>query len=112
MPTIKKLTVFTGNDEFNPLAGSQYEFLPFDALIQAAIRCDTGDVVVATMHSGTDLLLESSPVDEKALALPIVFPDDYDVQDVAAAGERIGLTLRETAGAAANVRTVVRITPL
>jgi hypothetical protein len=112
MPTVKRTSTLVANGVAFPLQGSQYEYLPFDALIQAAIRADTGDVAVATMFSGTDLLLEESPVDERALTEPIIFPDDYDIQDVAAAGERIGITIRETAGAAAVVRTVVRITPL
>lgn len=114
MPTIKRSTVLAANGVANPLQGSQYEYLPFDALIQAAIRVGATETAVATMFSGSDLLLEESPIDEKAATEPIVFPEDYDIQDVAAAGERIGLTVRETAGAVggATVRTVVRITPL
>ncbi len=64
------------------------------------------------MFSGSDLLLENAPLDEKAATLPITYPDDYDVVDVVQAGERIGLTIRETAGVATSVRTVLRITPV
>jgi hypothetical protein len=112
MPTIKRTTNLAANAAANPLAGSQYEYLPFDALIQAAVLADAGDAVQATFFSGTDVILEDSPLDTLAVATPIQFPEDYDIQDVAAQGERLGLTIREVAGAAAIVRTVVRITPL
>jgi len=113
VPTIKRTTTLGANGVAQPLTGSQYEYLPFDALIEAAIIANPGDVVEATMFSGSDVLLENAQVDEKPTTDPIRYPDDYDVQDVAAAGERVGITLREVAGAAGTiVRTVVRITPL
>lgn len=114
MPTIKRTSSLAANATANPLVGSQYEYLPFDALVQAAVRVGTAGAVRASMFSGTDVLLEDAEVDELAATTPIRFPDDYDIQDVAAAGERIGITLRETAGALGPtlVRTVVRITPL
>jgi hypothetical protein len=111
VPTIKRSNTLLAGVPVQPLVGSQYEYLPFDALVQIAIRQDPAGDATATAFSGTDLLLEDSPVDEKAAADPITFPEDYDVQDVAAAGERLGVTLRSAAGGAV-VRTVVRITPL
>jgi len=110
-PTIKQTAVMLTGTKATPLQGSQYEYLPFDALVQAAIRSDVSGVT-ATMFSGTDVLLEDSPVDILAAATPIQFPDDYDIQDVAAAGERIGITLRNGNVGTATVRVVVRITPL
>lgn len=112
MPTIKRRTDLAANGVANPLVGSQYEYLPFDALVEIAILADTGDQVSASVFSGSDVLLQNEQVDEKALAEPVVYPDDYFIQDVAAQGERLGLTLQETAGAISIVRTVVRITPL
>jgi phosphopantothenoylcysteine synthetase/decarboxylase len=113
MPTIKRTVTLAANGSANPLTGSQYEFLPFDALVEAAIIADSAaaGAVEANMFSGSDLLLENAPVDEKALTEVIRYPDDYQVVDVAAAGERIGLTLRETAAGAQTVRVVIRITP-
>lgn len=111
MPTIKRTTTFAaGALIVNPLIGSQYEYLPFPAKIELAILADPGAVVTATFFSGTDVLLENSPVDEKPLTEPIQYPWDYEVEDVAAAGERLGLTI---VGVATDVcRTVLRITPL
>lgn len=116
MPTIKRTTPLAANGSANPLVGSQYEFLPFDAAIEVAILHDGAGTpageVEATMFSGSDVLLENAQIDTKAATDPIVHPDDFMIVDVAAAGERLGLTIRETAGGAPTVRTVVRITPL
>lgn len=114
MPTIKVTSSLGANEAANPLVGSQYEYLPFNALVQAAILVDTGGEVEATMFSGSDVILQNAPLDEKAATLPVTFPEDYQIQDTALQGERLGLTIRETAGAVGPtlVRTVVRITPL
>jgi hypothetical protein len=113
MPTIKRTTTLGANAEAFPLQGSQYEYLPFDALVEIAMVANPADVVEASVFSGSDVLLEGAQLDEKATTAPITYPDDYDIQDVAAQGERLGIKLRETAGAAGTiVRTVVRITPL
>lgn len=112
MPTIRRTTTLGANGTGFPLQGSQYEYLPFNAVIQAAILADAGDSVSASMFSGSDVLLEDAELDTLAVATPIQFPENYEIQDVAAAGERIGVTLRDTSGAGGTVRTVVRITPL
>ena len=112
MPTIKRVSDLPAiGDIATPLSGSQYEYLPFPARIELAILADPGDIVTATFFSGTDVLLENSPLDEKSAAEPIQYPWDYDIEDVAAAGERLGLTLTSQS-LLARVRTVLRITPL
>lgn len=114
MPTIKVTSSLAANGTANPLVGSQYEFLPFPALVELALLADTGGDVEASFFSGSDVLLENSAVDELAVASPVQYPEHYQVQDVAQAGERLGLTIREVAGAVGPtiVRTVCRITPL
>lgn len=112
MPLIKIATTMTANGTAYPLQGSQYEFLPFDALVEFAILADTGGVVSGTVFSGSDVLMQSSPVDILAVASPIIYPDHFALQDVAAAGERLSVELVEGAAATPVVRSVVRITPL
>lgn len=114
MPTIKVTSSLGANASVNPLTGSQYEYLPFAALIQAAIMADTAGEVEATMFSGSDVILQNAPLDVKAVTSPVTYPEDYQIQDTALAGERLGLTIRETGGNVGPtlVRTVVRITPL
>lgn len=114
MPTIKNKHAFTAvGQTFNPLVGSQYEYLPFNALVEFAILGDAANTgeIMASVFSGSDVLLQNSEIDTKAVAEPIQYPWDYDIQDVAAAGERLGVTLTNTVDADI-VRTVVRITPL
>ena len=113
MPLIKTLDQgIADGATINPLQGNQYEYLPFDALVEIAVLADAGDTWLGTIFSGSDVLMQNSIVDALALATPIVYPDHFTLQDVAAAGERLGIQLTNNTGAVADVRTAVRITPL
>ena len=111
MPLIKSSITMVASSHAFPLAGSQYEYLPFDAALLFAILGDTGAVVTASVFSGSDVLLQSSPIDILAVANPIIYPDHYSLQDYAARGERISVDLQETAAATPVVRTNVMIQP-
>jgi len=111
MPTVQVRTVMTANGVATPLAGSQYEFLPFDANVEISIQADaTG--VLATVYSGSDVLLEEGPIQVGTINILPKYPDDYFLQDIAAAGERLSIKLRDTSGAARTVMTTVRLTPI
>lgn len=109
MPTIQKSTTMATGTTATPLAGSQYEFLPFPAQLEFAITSDVASVQ-ATVYSGSDVLLEASDVPVKAGTQ--AYPDDYTLTDVAAAGERISVQLRNNNAGTATVKTTVRIYPL
>jgi len=95
----------------NVLAGSQFEFLPFDAMLEFGIvGAGALGAVLVDVYSGQDVLMEAGAI-SIANRLP-VFPDDYTLTDVAAAGERLKVRLRNTTGAAIIVNTAVRITPI
>ncbi len=96
----------------NLLASSQFEFLPFNAALEFGINGDAngGDLRV-DVFSGQDVIMESAPMSTQS-RIPI-FPEDFQLTDVAAAGERIKIRVRNTNAAAA--RTIffsVRITPI
>lgn len=114
MPTIKVNTDLGANERAFPLQGNQYEYLPWPALVEAAVIVEPGGAVDGEFFSGSDVVLQNSPLDEKPLTEPIIHPDDYQIQDVARGGERLGLTVVETAGAVGptTVRTVIRLTRL
>ena len=113
MPTIKRTNANVAvGAVVNPLVGSQYEYLPFDALVEFAILADAADTFTASVFSGSDVLMQNEVLDQLAVATPIRYPDDYQIQDVAAAGERLGVQLTNTGGAPGDVRTLVRITPV
>lgn len=112
MPTIRSRDDVAAGATINPLAGSQYEYLPFDAVVEFAILADAGDTFQASVFSGSDVLLQNSDVDTLALATPIQYPENYEIRDVAAAGERLGVSLTNVGAAVGTVRTICRITPL
>jgi len=125
MPTIRVKTVAqAGAITVFPLQGNQYEFLPFPARIEFALvgkDGGTGGViegVTATVFSGSDILQQRSGITDKtnttAQTQDAVYPDDFLLDDVAAAGERLSVELNIPADATfdAIIETVVKISPL
>jgi len=113
MPLIKTIDQgIADGATITPWSGNQYEFLPFNALVEVALLADAGDIWLASVFSGSDVLMQSSQIDELALTVPITYPDDYSLSDVAAAGERLGCQLTNNEGGVADVRTAAKITPL
>jgi len=114
MPTIRSVDVIQAGVPTFPLQGNQYEYLPFNARVEFAITEITpvaliGDVE-ATVFSGTDILQQQALISGD-IAGKVTYPDDFLLDDVAAAGERLSVELRSAAGSA-TVETVVKITPL
>ncbi len=111
MPTIKVRTALGANATVdNALAGSQYEYVPWPCLLEAGIVSDaTG--VLASFVSGSDLLMDESTLSVKTINVSPVYPDDFDVSDECAAGDRIRIKLRDTSGVARVVMTTVKLTP-
>jgi len=111
MPTIRVTTTnIAANATAFPLQGNQYEYLPFNAQVEFATVANAVGIQ-ATVYSGSDVLQQAGACTVKATSP--VYPDDFLLSDVAMAGERISVELRETAGVATtDIETVVRITPL
>ena len=119
MPSIIKKEEFASAETYYPLQGSQYEYLPWDARLEFAITAErTGTAAgkgtaVMNIFSGSDILVQNGDVPMKGSA--IVYPDDFLISDVAAAGERISVEVTISgAGAddAVTIRTVARLTPV
>jgi len=110
MPLIRKEVSVPANSTIdNVVTGSIYEFMPFNAAINLGITAESTGVV-ATVNTGSDVLLEESPVNIIA-AFPKI-PDEMDLQDRSLAGERLVVRLRNTTGAAITARMLAQITPL
>lgn len=112
MPMISGSTsVAASSVNDNILSGSQWEFLPYDAYLEFGLNGDAnGADLRVDVYSGTDVLLENAPMN--AVAVMPVYPDHFLLNDVAAAGERIKVRVRNTS--AAGARTLywtVRISP-
>jgi len=135
MPTIRRRTVVSAGEgpaTVFPLQGNQYEYLPFNARVEfaivgnAALSDGSGvgvsadiDKVTATVFSGSDILQQQSGITNKtqttAQSKDAVYPDDFLLDDVAAAGERLSVQLDIPDPTALNdtiIDTVVKITPL
>lgn len=113
MPTIQNIvSVAASSVNDNLLTGSQFERLPYPARVDFAVNGDAnGADMRVDIYSGQDVLLENAPLNVKA-ALP-VFPDDYQLTDVAGFMEQIKIRARNTSAAGArSVYFAVRITPI
>jgi len=112
MPMIQNIVTIAAADvSDNVLAGSQWEFLPYDAFLEFGLNGDAnGADLRVDVYSGQDVLLENSPMNTQA-RLP-VYPDDYSLNDVAAAGERLKIRVRNThATLTRDLYFGIRITP-
>lgn len=121
MPTIRKITnvaiggAMTPNN--TPFLGDQFETLPFPANVSIAIvakgaAADTA-LITATVFSGSDLLMQNGPVTQKVAGSTVTNPDDYMLNDIAAAGDKLNVLLTAGAVAAAvTIETVAMITPI
>lgn len=110
VPIIKKeLSIAANATNDNIFSGSIYEFLPWNASINLGI---TGSAtgLVATVNTGSDTVQEESPVN--ILTTMPKIPDDMDIQDVAAAGERFVVKVRNTTAGPLTVRALAQITPV
>lgn len=111
MPVIKFTETLAANGTAFPLQGSQFEYLAQASVVQMAIMAAAGIEVDASVNFGSQVVMESSQIDEKAVTLPLT-DEDYQIKDVVGAGQRLGIALRETGGAGGDVRGLVTITPL
>ncbi len=109
MPVIQNsVSVAANATNDNVLTGSQFEFLPYNAFLEfGLVASATG--LVADVYSGADTVAESFALSVQN-RFP-VYPDDFPLNDVAAAGERIKVRIRNTTGGALTAFFSVRITP-
>lgn len=109
MPVIQQSVSIAANAvNDNVLTGSQFEFLPYDAYLEFGINASATGLVV-DVYSGQDTLAEAmEPSTQNRIP---VYPDDFNLTDVAAAGERIKIRARNTTGGALTLQYSVRITP-
>lgn len=111
MPIINVRSSVATGASAQPLSGSQYEYLPFNALVEIGVTSNV-NLVLATVSSGSDILMEEGPVTLGTADVFPKYPDEYTLQDVAAAGDRLKVAIRNTNAGTATVMTSVRITPI
>lgn len=111
MPMIQKRIVLAANGNQSALTDDQFETLPYDCKVEIGLLTDASGVL-ATVLSGSDLLQDEGPVPIAAINVAPVYPDNFTLEDVAAAGERLKIRLRDTSGAQRIVMVSVKITPI
>lgn len=112
MPTIQnRISVAGLSTNDNVLQGSQYEFLPYDAQLAFGLNGDANAADLRVdVYSGQDVLMENAePTAQNRIP---VYPDDFGLEDVAGAGERIKIRVRNSNAAARTFFYSVRITPI
>lgn len=113
MPTIQsKATIAAGAVNDNVLTGSQFEFLPYNAFLEFGLVGDAthGADLRLDVYSGQDTLAENMTPSVAGRAP--VYPDDFTLNDVAGAGERIKVRVRNVGANPADLNYSVRITPV
>lgn len=114
MPTVQNITSIPLSSAVdNLLTGSQFERVPFRAArIDIGLNGDAnGADLRVDVYSGLDVLLENAPMNVLA-RLPI-WPDDFQLTDVAGYNEQLKIRVRNTSAAAArSIYWMVKITPV
>lgn len=110
MPAIQNSVSISANaTNDNVLAGSQFEYLPYNAVIDFGMTASAAGLV-ADIYSGQDIVAESFAL-ATTNRIPIK-PDDFTLRDIAAAGDRLKLRIRNTTAGALTAFWSVIISPL
>jgi hypothetical protein len=113
MPTFVFSTAMTANQlGLNPLAGWQYEFLPWPAQVILLVRAtDVNERM--TVYSGSETIQERSPVQGGGVAGTT--PSELNTPAVswlAAAGDRLKLVIDNTTAGTPTVDGVIIANPI
>lgn len=109
MPTVKAERTLLAGETFNLFQGSQYEYLRGPAKLRVALLADAGDVIEGFISAGSDILLNSAQIDEKAATDPLTL-FDLQFEDFVLGGERIIVQVSSAAGGRA--RMLAQILPV
>jgi len=113
MPQLRFSTTFTANQKgVNPIAGWQYEYVPWPAQVILLMRSTTAGNQ-ATIYSGSETIEERGPV--QAGGTIGVTPAELNTPATswqAAAGDRIKLLIDETLGGTPTVDGIIILNPL
>jgi len=112
MPSFIFSFLMVANGTNTPLTGWQYLYLPWPAEVTVMARSTLANVV-ATYTSGSETIVEESPV--QAGGTIGVTPSPLNTPVIgweAAGGDLIKLNFRETAGGAPTVDGIIEVVPM
>jgi len=110
MPVImREVSVAAGAVNENILSGSAFEFARVNSLVSVGVTAAATGTFV-TFNSGADVVVEEfSPA---VLTRYPLIPDEMYFSDVAAAGDRLVIRVRNPTGGAIIIRVVAQVSPL
>lgn len=112
MPQFVWSTAMTANQlGLNPLSGWQYEYLPWPAQVLVLVRSSTAGNRI-TVYSGSETIQERSPV--QGGGTPGTTPSELNtpaISWIAAAGDRLKLTIDEVLGGTPTVDGIIIVNP-
>lgn len=112
MPSFIFSNALVAGASFNPLDGWQYQYLPWPAEVTVLSRA-TAVAVVQVYTSGSETIVEESPTQAGGTAGVTPSPLNTPVQGwMAAAGDLLKLTFRNTSGATITIDGIIEVTPL
>lgn len=115
MPALTRVQALTANQRgYNPLAGWQYEYAPYRALVR--ILCNHNGAAGTVLHSvftGSQNVVERGPLSGGGTAGTLPPTLTYNpIEFIVEPGDRIQMSIDETAGATPTVNTFVAIDPV
>ncbi|MEE8609060.1 MAG: hypothetical protein V3S55_15760 [Nitrospiraceae bacterium] len=112
MPSFPFSELMVANGTIRPLEGWQYEYLPWPAEVQVLARSTLANVV-GVYTSGSETIVEESPVQAGGTIGVTPSALNTPVQGwIGAAGDRLKLSFRETAGGTPTIDGIIEIQPL
>ena len=104
---------------YNPLIGWQYEYLPFPAAVKLVVNSPqttpATDRVTLSITSGSEQIMEASPVQSTAVANLGVLPAELNTPAhtwLSPAGDRLKLLFTMIAGTTDYVQGTIYVNPL
>jgi len=112
MPSFIYSSSVAAGATFRPLDGWQYQYLPWPAEVTVLSRA-TAIAMVQVYTSGSETIVEESPVQAGGTAGVTPSPLNTPVQGwLAAAGDLLKLSFRNTSGAAITVDGIIEVVPM
>jgi hypothetical protein len=113
MPQFTFSQALTANQlGFNPLAGWQYEYLPWPSEVSLILR-STGTSTRNTIYSGSETIQERTPIQGGGTAGTTPSPlNTTPIEFFAAAGDRLKLVIDEVGGLTPTIDGVIIINPV
>jgi hypothetical protein len=115
MPALPFSQALTASQRgYNPVSGWQYEYLPYPCVVKLLTRTTgAAGTVLMTVYSGSQTIQERAPMQVGGTAG--VTPSDLNTPAltfIAAAGDRLKLSIDETAAATPTVDGIIYVEPI